>query len=223
MKTALIAGSTGLVGGEVMRILAASRYYDAIRILSRRPVEPPDARFKTVVVRDFDKLSDHQPELSAGDVFCCLGTTMKKAGSRDNFRKVDLEYPLALADLAIKNGSQKFLLVSAIGANRNSLFFYNRVKGEVEDGLREKPFKSLLIFQPSLLLGEREESRFAEAFSQKVFPLFSAALQGSMRKYRAIKASDVALAMVNAAKMEYEGVHVFDYAKIYDLAHKAGM
>lgn len=218
MKTALIAGSTGLVGSELIKTLAQDDYYDRIRVLSRRALPMPDNRFEGVIVPDFDKLAAHRDRLAAEDVFCCLGTTMKKAGGKTNFRKVDLEYPMALADIALENGAKRFFLVSAMGADRGSFIFYNRIKGEVEAETLERPFEAILIFRPSLLLGERNEKRMAETIGQNIASLLSGLWRGRLRKYEPVKATDVAQAMANTAKRSFKGANFFDSAEIHDLA-----
>jgi uncharacterized protein YbjT (DUF2867 family) len=220
MKTALVAGATGLVGEELVRLLISDNYYDKIKILSRKPIDYHNVRVMNLLVPDFEKLNELGDELSADDVYCCLGTTIKKAGNKENFRKVDYQFPVDLANLAIKNGAQCFLLVSAMGADPNSTFFYNQVKGDLEQELKGKPFDRLLIFRPSLLLGKRQEKRIAEDISQKIFPLLSPFMVGSLKKFRAIKASDVAAGMVSAAKQFKKGIHVFDSGEIKRLADK---
>jgi uncharacterized protein YbjT (DUF2867 family) len=214
MKTALVAGATGLVGGELVKQLTSDAYYDQIRVISRRPIAYDDKRIKVVLVPDFDKLDKHGALLSADDVYCCLGTTIKKAGNKENFRKVDCQYPLELAKVSLKHGARQFLLVSSMGADPKSLFFYNRVKGELELELAIEPFRSILVFRPSLLLGNRKEHRAGEKFAQWFLPLLSPLMGGSLRKYRAIEAVDVAEAMLSAAKRGFSGFHVYNSEEV---------
>ena len=130
-------------------------------------------------------------------IVCCLGTTIKKAGSQQQFRKVDLGYPLKAAELGRSQGARAFILMSAIGASSSSTIFYNRVKGELEDSLRELSYPYLSIYHPSLLLGDRREHRTAEALGIKAMPLVNRLLIGPLDKYRGIEAKTVASAMVN--------------------------
>jgi len=146
---------------------------------------------------DFDAM-EAQPDAFQVDVLiCCLGTTLKKAGSREAFRKVDHDYALKAAQMARNAGARALILMSAIGASSQSPVFYNRVKGELEDNVRALKFPYLAIYHPSLLLGQRKEARTAEALGVAVMPVANRALIGPLRKYRAIEAEAVASAMVN--------------------------
>jgi uncharacterized protein YbjT (DUF2867 family) len=214
MKTALVAGATGLVGGELVKQLSDDIYYDEIKLISRKPLTFGDKRIKIVLVSDFDKLGQQGAVLSADDVYCCLGTTIKKAGNKENFKKVDYQYPLNLANISLKHGAGQFLLVSSMGADPKSFFFYNRIKGELEQELGTLPFRSILVFRPSLLLGDRSEHRAGEKFAQWILPLFSPLMRGPLEKYRAIRAADVAAAMLSAGKRGLRGVHIFNSEEV---------
>jgi len=144
-------------------------------------------------------------------VYCCLGTTIKKAGSQDAFRRVDHDYVVALAQAAKQAGARRFLLVSALGANPRSHIFYNRVKGEVERDVSAVAFAAVHIFRPSLLLGERAESRPLERLGTLAFGVLAPLLVGPLRPYRPIAAEAVAQAMVRAALGEGTGVRVHYY------------
>jgi uncharacterized protein YbjT (DUF2867 family) len=166
---------------------------------------------------NFDRLSDSASLLKADDVFCCLGTTIKKAGSQEAFRRVDFTFAYEAAQLAANNGAAQFLLVSALGANANSSVFYNRVKGETEDAIAALPFVSVSIFRPSLLLGERAEFRLGERIAEPVMKALSFLLIGSLRKYRAIEARTVAAAMIEVAKAQPKGVNVYESDRIQEV------
>ena len=197
-KTAIIAGASGLVGGLCLDLLLKDERYDAVIIPVRKklPLEHPKLRQHVV---DFDNLPAHADIFRGDELFCCLGSTIKKAGSREAFRRVDHDYPKALADITLKNGVKQFLIVTAIGADPASGIFYNRVKGEVEAAVRALPFEAVHIFRPSMLLGERTESRPAEKIGGTVMRALSFIMTGPLRNYRAIDARDVARAMVSAA------------------------
>ena len=137
-------------------------------------------------------------------MFCCLGTTIKIAKTKAAFYKVDFTYVYESAKLAAANGVNNFLLVSAIGANSKSLVYYSRVKGEIEDAVKKMPFQSVQIFQPSLLLGPRKTKRLGEQFGETALNLVSGLLIGSLKKYKGIQASDVALAMIARAKLDFK-------------------
>jgi uncharacterized protein YbjT (DUF2867 family) len=198
-KTALIAGATGLVGSSLLQQLLAESYYSKIIVLLRKPINIKDSRLVQLIV-DFNNLEKYANELKANDVFCTLGTTIKKAGSKEAFRKVDYEYPVKLASITHKNGAEKYIIVTAIGADANSLIFYNKVKGETEEKLKSLQLKHLYILQPSLLTGDRKEHRTGEKIAIMASNYFNHILLGPLRKYRSINANVVAFGMIYAAK-----------------------
>lgn len=205
MPTALIAGATGLVGSHLLPLLLEN--YDQVISLSRRPLDTRHPKL-TQVITDFEDL----PAVgSPGDVYCALGTTIKKAGSQPAFRKVDHDYPLAMARHAAAAGARQFLLVSSVGANRRSSNFYLHVKGELEEALAALPFRSLHLFRPSFLLGARQESRPGEGFATAAAQTLSPLLIGPLRQYRPISAERVAQSMIAAARDAAPGRHVYDY------------
>ena len=213
-RTALLAGATGLVGSHLLRLLLADETYQKVTILGRRglPLTSPKLQQRLI---DFDHLADlDAPKVD--DVFCCLGTTIKKAGSQEAFRKVDLGYVEALARVAARAGAKQFLLVSAIGANSKSRVFYSRVKGETEAAVQAVGFAGTHIFRPSLLLGDRAESRPAERLGIVVGRAVAFAFVGSLRKYRPIAAATVAAAIVRAARKARPGVHVYTYGEMVE-------
>ena len=154
--TALLAGATGLVGGECLRLLLASARYEQVVVLTRRELgEPGRQRRMRQVVCDFAQLEQFADDLRADHVYCALGTTIRKAGSQAKFREVDYDYPRRLAQIARDHGAQHFSLVSALGASRSSAFFYSRVKGELEDALRTMGWPSLCFVRPSVIARPR--------------------------------------------------------------------
>jgi uncharacterized protein YbjT (DUF2867 family) len=155
--------------------------------------------------------------MTADDVFCCLGTTIGVAGSQENFRKVDFDYPLQVAEICLKNGAQQFLLVSAMGANAASSIFYNKVKGEIENAIDKLNYSSLQIFQPSLLLGNRKEVRVGELIGKVVMKGLGFLFIGPIKKYKAIEAETVAKAMVKAALQAKKEKRVFQSDEIASL------
>jgi uncharacterized protein YbjT (DUF2867 family) len=168
---------------------------------------------------DFDHLSTKAPEFSFDAVFCCLGTTIKKAGSREEFRKVDYEYVKQLAEKY--SSSSQFLVVSAMGADANSRVFYNQVKGEMEEAVKKSGIPSVQIFRPSLLLGDRKEFRFGEMVGSIFMRIFSPLMIGGMRKYRPIKASVVASGMLSAAFFNPKSPATYDSQEIKELASRS--
>jgi uncharacterized protein YbjT (DUF2867 family) len=201
---ALVAGGTGLVGRECLRLLSNDETVMQVRALVRRPLPPAYAAPRVrECVADFDALGEKPDWFKADWVFCALGTTMRKAGSREAFRRVDYEYPLAIAKAARAQGAKHFLVVSAMGADPNSRVFYNRVKGELEVALRALDYPSLTIARPSLLLGERGEWRIGEELAKQVTWLFPS-------RWRPVPAVDVAAALVHAAHEAVRGVRILE-------------
>lgn len=206
-KTALVLGSTGLIGNLLTRQLVESSAYEKVKVLVRKSLNWQHPRLQEIQV-DFDRPNGLLAQ--ADDLFCCLGTTMKKAGSPDAFRRVDYQYPLDMARLGQANGMKQFAIVTSMGADVQSRFFYSRVKGEIERDLTALNLPTLLIFRPSLLLGDRSErndnrlgERVAEGAMRLLAPLIPA-------RYRAIEAAKVANAMFVTAQQELVGKHVFE-------------
>lgn len=207
-RIALVLGATGLVGRALTRDLLAGNW-DEVRVLVRRPLELRHPKLKQIQV-DWDRLEQYGESFAdVTAVFCCLGTTIKKAGSQKQFERVDLEYPLAAAALAKAKGVKQFLAVSSMGANAKSRTFYSRTKGRTEEGLIAAGFHGLHLFQPSLLLGEREEFRLGERVAAVLMKALDFAMVGKAAKYRAIPAATVARAMMNIAQAETGGVHIY--------------
>lgn len=193
---ALLVGATGLVGGFLLARLLAHPQYSNVEVWVRRSLPQRDPKLGQKIV-DFSNLPSQQ--VHADHVFCCLGTTIRKAGSEAAFREVDHDYPLALARLARAGGAKKFLMVSALGADAASSLFYNRVKGEAENAIAALDLPGVWFFRPSLLLGPRAENRPGERIGAVVGKLVAPLLIGGLRKYRPIHADAVAAAMVYAA------------------------
>jgi uncharacterized protein YbjT (DUF2867 family) len=210
--TAVLAGATGLVGGECLQRLLASKRYSHVVAVARRPLEHGGRRRKlSTVVVEFDRLDEVADRLRGDHVFCALGTTIRKAGSQARFRIVDHDYPLRLAEITRKQGATHLSLVSALGASRASPFFYSRVKGEIEDDLRQMGWPSLALFRPSVIAGERGESRPLERLGERMLRLAPAT-------WRPVEARDIAAAMVATALGEPEGVTVVESRDIAAVA-----
>ena len=214
-RIAWLAGATGLVGGLVLKQLIASERYARVVVLTRRTVRVEDPKIEQRVV-NFDQLPAMDLP-AADDVFCALGTTIKKAGSQEAFRHIDLDFPLALANKALARNAKQFLLVSSVGANAKSKNFYLRTKGELEDAVFALPFEATHIFRPSILVGPREERRAGERAGIVFMKLVSPMLVGGLRKYRPMEAEDVARSMVSAAAMEGSGKSVYEYREMMAL------
>ncbi|SDM68278.1 Semialdehyde dehydrogenase, NAD binding domain [Fictibacillus solisalsi] len=206
-KTAVIAGATGLVGRELLRLLVESNTYEHIIVFTRRKTGIRIEKV-TEVITDFNGLEEHTQYFKAADVFCCLGTTIKKAKTKEDFRRVDLHYPVVMSRIAADQRAHSFLVISALGADMDSRFFYSRVKGEMEGNVVKEGVPLIGIFRPSLLTGEREEFRAGERAADWIFGRFSFLFKGGLKKYRPVKASSVAAAMFEFAQKEKTGVHL---------------
>ena len=202
MRTAIIAGASGLIGKELVQKLIKSDQYHLIYLLSRKKSGFACEKVRELVI-NFEKIGQLKFDELIDDVFCTLGTTMKQAGSRDNFKKVDYEYVVALANLGKQYGASKFIVVSAMGANSKSAVFYNKIKGMTEDALKNIGFNQLIILRPSLLLGERVEKRFAERLSGIFMKSFNFLIPDN---YKAIQAEKVAESMLKMALKSTEKV-----------------
>ena len=206
-RTAVLAGATGLVGSHILQRLLADSAWTRVVTIGRRLIPQRHDKLEQRIV-DFDSLTD-LPHVD--DVFCCLGTTIKKAASQEAFRRVDHDYGIALAQAGLRAGATQFLLVSAIGADPAARVFYSRVKGETEADVRKLRYPATQIFRPSLLLGERAEFRLGERIAMKTAPLLSWLLLGRLRRYRPIHADVVARAMTRIALEAPRGPNVFEY------------
>lgn len=208
-RTALVAGATGLVGGHCVEELLQEDSYSRVVALVRRPGLPVREKLEEYLI-DFESLDNGTRLPAVDDVFCCLGTTIKKAGTKEAFWRVDHDYVVFLANAALASGAKQFLLVSSIGADAESRIFYSRVKGAVEADISALPFRAVQIFRPSMLLGDRTEVRLGEKLAQIVSNALALLFVGGLRKYRPIEAKAVARAMVKVARREAEGVHVYE-------------
>lgn len=217
MATALIAGASGLVGGYLLQELLAAPEYDRVIAVGRRPLEVEHAKLVQVTT-EFAALRAVGQPLRGDDAFCCLGTTIKKAGSRDAFRAVDQGAVLAFAWAAQQGGAKRFFHVSSMGAHAESRFFYTRLKGETEHALGVMAFDTLAVFRPSLLLGPRREYRLGERLSAAGLAFAEPFLWGRWRKFRAISAEVVARAMLRTSfGRGARGMLIFESDEIQDL------
>lgn len=201
-RSAVLVGGTGLIGGRLLSRLLAHPDYQRVTLWARRPVSLKIHKFSQLVV-DFERLPDYAGQFDAQDVYVALGTTIKKAGSQGAFRRVDHDYPLALARIAKERGAQRFLLVSSLGADARSRVFYSRVKGELEQAIASLGIAQTWFFRPSLLTGARGEDRPGERAGLAISKVIAPFLIAGLRKYRPIAADSVAAAMVYAAMHDF--------------------
>ncbi|WP_035562342.1 NAD(P)H-binding protein [Hymenobacter sp. IS2118] len=208
-KTALLAGATGLIGSHLLPLLLASERYSRVVVVGRTGLSMLHPKLTQVVV-NFDQLDDMRQHLIADDVFCCLGTTRKQAGSKEAFYKVDYTYVVKLAALTAGNFAGQLLVVSSLGADAEATVYYSKVKGEMEAAVRKLPFRAIHIFRPSLLLGERESPRLGERLGAVALGLFAPLLRGPLKQYRPVAAAAVAAAMLRAAAEDGGGIRVHE-------------
>ena len=209
-NTAVIIGATGAVGKEIIKEILGSEYYERIYVLGRNSITSlPNEERLTKIIIDFDNIDFDMDILENADVFAALGTTIKIAGSKGNQRKIDVDYTVNFAKLC-EEKVRSFNVVSAIGANSKSKNFYNSLKGELEDKLKEMILGTLRIFQPSLLISKREDKRFLEEIFMKVAPIFQFVLKGKTKKYSPIEASLLGKVIVRFAT-ENKGKGTYTY------------
>jgi|TARA_B110000037_G_scaffold192356_1_gene226502 uncharacterized protein YbjT (DUF2867 family) len=222
-KSALIIGASGLVGKLLLETILLNDHYTNITLVLRRPIDlKHDSRVKIITISDFETLDQYEDDLLAEDVFCCLGSTMKKAGSKSAFEKSDLIYPLKMATLNQKNSNFKnYLIVTALGADAKSPVYYNQVKGRCEQALLALDLPGLKVFRPSLLIGNRTEKRWGEVLFKVLIQAVSKPLKGmGISSFWSIDAVIVARAMLQVAMNEKERTVFYDAKAMIQLSQK---
>ncbi|SIT78431.1 NAD(P)H-binding protein [Pontibacter indicus] len=217
MKTALVIGATGLVGKQLVQQLLADDRFGKVIVFGRRALGIANSELEEHLI-DFDKPEDWQ-HLVKGDVFfSTLGTTLKQAGGQNQQYKVDYYYQYKFAEVAAQNGIPAYVLVSSSGANKDSMIFYSRMKGTLEEAVKQLPFQSINIIQPGLLHGDRKEERFGEELAYKVMHFLDKV--GIAGKYKPYEDKVVAQAMINAGIAAQPGVHTYTLGDIFKLAER---
>jgi uncharacterized protein YbjT (DUF2867 family) len=209
-KTALIAGATGLIGGQLLDLILKDSYYQKVIAISRRPLTIRHDKLVNVVF-EYENLKDFVNQLKADDVFCCLGTTIRQAGSKEAFRKIDYDYPKEIGWVTKANGAKQYLLVSALGADITSRIFYNRIKGEIELMINETGFECVHILRPSLLIGPRIEKRAGEDAAKVIYKYLDFLIP---LKYKGIESLKVARAMIALAKQNRKGNFIHESGQL---------
>lgn len=216
--TAVVIGASGLTGSYVVEELLKDDAFGIVRIIVRRPVQIIHNKLQQEVM-NFSDINNYAQKFGKGDIiFCCIGTTQKKVkGDNAAYEKIDFDIPVNAARIGIAKNYKKFMIVSSVGANENSSNFYLKLKGKTENAISQFKFESICFFRPSMLLGERKELRRGEKILQTGMKVLSLLLFGSLKKYHAINARDVAAAMVKESKQNNPGVHYFEYPEIMNL------
>jgi uncharacterized protein YbjT (DUF2867 family) len=215
IKKALVIGASGLVGSSLTRLLCEDITYNEIHILVRKSINWKHNKLREHII-DFAQLALFTEQFKVNSVFCCLGTTIKKAKTKEAFYRVDHDYVLESGILAAEHNAD-FFVISSMGANPKSVFFYSRVKGVIEQSLQSLNLPSLHIFRPSLLLGDRSEFRFSERLATPFSKWF---LRGPWETYKPNHAQTVAQAMIQASKEKALGLHIYDSTQIEKISKK---
>ena len=218
-RTAAIIGTTGMIGNYLLELLVKDNYFSTVRVLVRRPYPKTDPKIEVKLV-DFNDAESFKLALEGTDtIFSCVGTTQKNVeGDNELYRKIDFDIPLKAARFGKESGCEKFVLVSSVGADRNSRTFYLKLKGELESAIHAVGLEAVHIMQPSVLLGSRKENRSGERILQNAMKLVSGLFFGSRRKYKAIHGKTVAAAMLNAAQKDDKGFFRYTYDDINELS-----
>ena len=203
-KTALVVGATGVTGREIVRGLCENENYDKIIVWARRELNFSHKKLETQII-NFDEIKDIRPR-EVDEIFCALGTTMKQAGSRGQFYKVDVSYPVNIAKWGIASGARRFALISSQGANERSRFFYLRAKGKAEKKIAALDYESLQIARLPAIKSEREQVRMGELFTIWLFGLLPKFI---LTNYRPMSAKDIATAVIAAAQTDAKGVQIY--------------
>jgi len=219
MKTAVVIGASGLIGKSLVRKLLEDNRYSLVKAFIRRPTNISNPKLEEHLV-NFDEISKWKDNITGDELFSAMGTTIKKAGSKEAQYKIDVTYQYEFAKAAAENRVSSYVLVSSSGANANSKLFYMKIKGGLEEKVKLLPFKKIRIFRPSLLLGERDEKRFGEKAVERllkiVVPLFP-----FLKNQRPIEGKKVARAMiVSANEDDKERIKIFEPLEIFQLAEK---
>jgi uncharacterized protein YbjT (DUF2867 family) len=212
-KKAIIAGASGSIGNSLVKQLLTNETYTEVLVLVRRDLGIKHPKLQQLVL-NFEEINNYAAQITGDVVFCCLGTTKSQTPDQGEYRKIDYQYPLDIAWIAQTNGARSYHLISAIGADKNSSTFYIRTKGEVERDLKAVPFESIHIYRPSLLDGERKQHRILEKISNVVMRVINPLLFGGLKKYRSIRVSTVARAMILNSMEEKKGVFVYESDRI---------
>lgn len=212
----ILVGASGLIGSHLLKLLIESAEVSEILVLLRKPLNLANSKVLELMI-DFDELEGFLADIKGDIIFCCLGTTKAATPDSNLYRKIDLEYPIRIARIGMRNGFKQFHIVSSLGADIKSSSNYLKLKGELEEKLKTLKFESLHIYQPSLLTGNRREFRFAEKLAIIVFKFLNPLLIGSLKNYRSIRAEKVALTMFNQSLKQLKGTFIYPSIKIQNL------
>lgn len=207
-KTAIIVGASGLIGSKLLNILLAQSDYDKVLSIGRKKIKVTNTKLQQIVV-EFDNIAEYENELKGDVIFCCLGTTKRDTPDLNDYRKIDHDYPVRLAEIAVRNSVSQFHYISATGARAGSSNFYTKIKGDTEEDLKKVGVEALFIYQPSVLIGHRKKPRILESIAVFMMKIFGVLLVGRLKKYKAIEALDVAKAIYKQSLKNKKGVFTY--------------
>ena len=217
MKTALLFGSSGLIGGHLLNILVQNNDYNKIKVFVRSEPETIDSKIE-IIKTDFNNLNKHIKDIKGDDCFFCIGTTKQNSPDKNEYKRIERDMPVEIAKIAKTNSVNSFVYVSSGFADPKNSGAYLRYKGEVEEELKRLDFKKLGIMRPSFLMGNRKEKRFGEKIGIFLFKLLSPLFLGPLKKMKPIQAEEVAQAMINVAQKDYEQI-IFESNEIVEVSN----
>jgi len=213
----ILVGASGLIGSNLLSELIQSEEISEVLLLVRKSTGISNPKVKELILK-FDELNTYSSEIQGDIIYSCLGTTRRETPDSKLYRKVDLEYPLNLAKLGVKNGVSQFHIISSLGADPESSSSYLKLKGELEQELKKLNIPSLHIYQPSFLIGDRKENRLSDKIMKPISRLIDPLLIGPLKKYRSIKAANVAKVMLSQSIKDLKGTFIYPSIQIQELA-----
>jgi len=217
MKTALLFGSSGLIGGHLLNILIQNNDYNKIKIFVRSEPEIKESKIE-IIKADFNDFNKHIKDIKGDDCFFCIGTTKKNSPDKNEYKRIERDMPVEIAKIAKANSVNSFIYVSSGFADPKNSGSYLRYKGEVEDELQKLDFSKLGIMRPSFLMGNRKEKRIGEKIGIFLFKLLSPLFLGPLKKMKPIQAEEVAQAMINVVQKDYEQI-IFESNEIVEVSN----
>ena len=217
MKTALIFGSSGLIGSQLLKLILYNNNYSNIKLFVRSGISSSNSKIE-IIKTDFHNLENHRQSIVGDDCFFCIGTTRKNNPDKKEYIRIEHNIPVEVAKIARENLIKSFTYVSSLGANLNALSLYLKNKGQTEEELKKLNFSKLSIMRPSILLGNRRENRIGEKIAIFIMKSFSPLFQGKMKKYKPINVENVAKAMINITENNYQQI-IFESDKIVEISN----
>jgi len=203
MKTAIVLGASGLTGSLLLDRLLNDDRYGIVKVFGRKTIAKSHPKLQEHLC-DLLKLEDQLELFNSDEVYCCIGTTMKKTSDKEVYHQIDFGIPVAAAKLCVKNNIETIVIVSALGANAKSSIFYNRTKGEMQEAVTAEKIKNIFFMQPSFIGGNRKEQRTGEKIGIAIFKFIQPILIGPLKKFRMIQADTIAKAMIKVTKDGYK-------------------